>query len=125
MLQNITFIIFCNAQSTFASSQQKRCVLKTVKFLVMQLLGPNIGDLKKRSPVKRLSQTTVARIMIQGIAALRDVHSLGYIHRDVKPANMCFGVTQSVRIFDIYVCNTRFPKINSPFMYIFLFKLLI
>ncbi|CCD64903.1 non-specific serine/threonine protein kinase [Caenorhabditis elegans] len=68
-----------------------------LNFIVMQLLGPNIGDLKKRSPVKRLSQTTVARIMIQGIAALRDVHSLGYIHRDVKPANMCFGVTQSTR----------------------------
>ncbi|EFO86772.1 hypothetical protein CRE_04548 [Caenorhabditis remanei] len=65
--------------------------------LVMQLLGPNIGDLKKRSPVRRLSSTTVARIMIQGIAALRDVHSLGYIHRDVKPANMCFGVTQNTR----------------------------
>uniref|UniRef100_A0A1I7U3U4 non-specific serine/threonine protein kinase n=2 Tax=Caenorhabditis tropicalis TaxID=1561998 RepID=A0A1I7U3U4_9PELO len=65
--------------------------------MVMQLLGPNIGDLKKRSPVKRLSPTTVARIMIQGIAALRDVHTLGYIHRDVKPANMCFGITQNTR----------------------------
>ncbi|EGT35983.1 hypothetical protein CAEBREN_09991 [Caenorhabditis brenneri] len=63
----------------------------------MQLLGPNIGDLKKRSPVKRMSPSTVARIIIQGIAALRDVHSLGYIHRDVKPANMCFGITQNTR----------------------------
>ncbi|CAI2348187.1 unnamed protein product [Caenorhabditis sp. 36 PRJEB53466] len=68
-----------------------------LNFIVMQLLGPNIGDLKKRSPVKRLSQATVARIIIQGIAALRDVHSLGYIHRDVKPANMCFGITQNTR----------------------------
>ncbi|CAI2344074.1 unnamed protein product [Caenorhabditis sp. 36 PRJEB53466] len=68
-----------------------------LNFIVMQLLGPNIGDLKKRSPVKRLSAPTVARIIIQGIAALRDVHSLGYIHRDVKPANMCFGITQNSR----------------------------
>lgn len=68
-----------------------------LNFIVMQLLGPNIGDLKKRSPVKRLSPSTVARIIIQGIAALRDVHSLGYIHRDVKPANMCFGITQNTR----------------------------
>ncbi|UMM16965.1 hypothetical protein L5515_013754 [Caenorhabditis briggsae] len=66
-----------------------------LNFIVMQLLGPNIGDLKKRSPVKRLSPSTVARIIIQGIAALRDVHSLGYLHRDVKPANMCFGITQN------------------------------
>ncbi|CAP30353.2 Protein CBG11150 [Caenorhabditis briggsae] len=68
-----------------------------LNFIVMQLLGPNIGDLKKRSPVKRLSPSTVARIIIQGIAALRDVHSLGYLHRDVKPANMCFGITQNTR----------------------------
>ncbi|CAO4369187.1 unnamed protein product [Caenorhabditis nigoni] len=68
-----------------------------LNFIVMQLLGPNIGDLKKRSPARRLGPTTVARIMIQGIAALRDVHSLGYIHRDVKPANMCFGITQNTR----------------------------
>lgn len=33
--------------------------------LVMQLLGPNIGDLKKHSPVRRLSPSTVARIIIQ------------------------------------------------------------
>ncbi|PIC42307.1 hypothetical protein B9Z55_009429 [Caenorhabditis nigoni] len=75
-----------------------RRVLKTKHVSsVMQLLGPNIGDLKKRSPARRLGPTTVARIMIQGIAALRDVHSLGYIHRDVKPANMCFGITQNTR----------------------------
>ncbi|CAB3404120.1 unnamed protein product [Caenorhabditis bovis] len=72
-----------------------------LNFIVMQLLGPNVGDLKKMSPVKRLSQSCVARIMIQGVAALRDVHSLGYIHRDVKPANMCFGITQSRHVLKL------------------------
>ncbi|CAI5444312.1 unnamed protein product [Caenorhabditis angaria] len=68
-----------------------------MNFIAMQLLGPNIGDLKKKSPVKRLSPSTVSRIILQGIAALRDTHSLGYIHRDIKPANMCFGISQQTR----------------------------
>ncbi|VDO81169.1 unnamed protein product [Heligmosomoides polygyrus] len=68
-----------------------------INFIVMQLLSVNIGDLKKASPVKRLGRSTVGRIMQQAIAALRDVHLGGYIHRDVKPANMCFGITPTTR----------------------------
>ncbi|EPB74303.1 hypothetical protein ANCCEY_06605 [Ancylostoma ceylanicum] len=59
----------------------------------MQLLSVNIGDLKKASPVRRLGRSTVGRILQQAIAGLRDVHLGGYIHRDVKPANMCFGIS--------------------------------
>lgn len=36
-------------------------------------------------------------VELQAIAGLRDIHKVGYIHRDVKPANMCFGLTQKVR----------------------------
>ncbi|CAD6196701.1 unnamed protein product [Caenorhabditis auriculariae] len=68
-----------------------------INFIMMQLLSVNVGDLKKQSPVKRLSRTTTARIILQGVAALRDVHSAGFLHRDVKPANMCFGITQFSR----------------------------
>ncbi|XGW15257.1 hypothetical protein V3C99_001050 [Haemonchus contortus] len=68
-----------------------------INFIVMQLLSINIGDLKKASPVKRLGRSTVGRIMQQAIAALRDIHLGGYIHRDVKPANMCFGITPQSR----------------------------
>uniref|UniRef100_A0A1I7XGH9 non-specific serine/threonine protein kinase n=1 Tax=Heterorhabditis bacteriophora TaxID=37862 RepID=A0A1I7XGH9_HETBA len=34
---------------------------------------------------------------LQAIAALRDMHCSGYLHRDVKPANMCFGITPQTR----------------------------
>ncbi|VDM59552.1 unnamed protein product [Angiostrongylus costaricensis] len=64
-----------------------------INFIVMQLLSVNIGDLKKQSPVKRLGRSSVGRILQQAIAGLRDVHLCGYIHRDVKPANMCFGIS--------------------------------
>ncbi|KAL6726402.1 hypothetical protein Aduo_008375 [Ancylostoma duodenale] len=67
-----------------------------INFIVMQLLSVNVGDLKKASPVRRLGRSTVGRILQQAIAGLRDVHLGGYIHRDVKPANMCFGISPQV-----------------------------
>ncbi|KHJ94955.1 hypothetical protein OESDEN_05108 [Oesophagostomum dentatum] len=68
-----------------------------INFIVMQLLSVNVGDLKKASPVRRLGRSTVGRILQQAIAGLRDIHVGGYIHRDVKPANMCFGISPQFR----------------------------
>ncbi|TKR82486.1 hypothetical protein L596_016206 [Steinernema carpocapsae] len=75
---------------------------KDINYIVMQLLSVNVSELRKRSHLKRLSVNTTARIMQQlktilfsAIAALRDVHHIGYLHRDVKPSNMCFGVTDA------------------------------
>lgn len=65
-----------------------------VNFIIMQLLSQNVSDLRKQSPFKRFSRPTMARIVIQGIAALRDIHQVGYIHRDIKPHNMCFGLSR-------------------------------
>lgn len=33
---------------------------------------------------------------LQGIAGLRDMHQIGYIHRDIKPHNLCFGLSEVV-----------------------------
>ncbi|VDK86766.1 unnamed protein product [Litomosoides sigmodontis] len=65
-----------------------------LNYIVMQLLSTNVADLRKQCPVQRLSRATSGRIMQQAIAGLRDIHKVGYIHRDVKPANMCFGLTE-------------------------------
>ncbi|KAI6222902.1 hypothetical protein M3Y99_01488300 [Aphelenchoides fujianensis] len=66
-----------------------------VNFIVMQLLSVNLGDLRKMSPLKRLSRPTCGRVALQAIAALRDLHNAGFLHRDIKPANMCFGCTET------------------------------
>ncbi|EFO21879.1 CK1/TTBKL protein kinase [Loa loa] len=65
-----------------------------LNYIVMQLLSTNVADLRKQCPLQRLSKATSGRIMQQAIAGLRDIHKVGYIHRDVKPANMCFGLTE-------------------------------
>uniref|UniRef100_F1LAH5 non-specific serine/threonine protein kinase n=1 Tax=Ascaris suum TaxID=6253 RepID=F1LAH5_ASCSU len=64
-------------------------------YIVMQLLSINLNEIRKQSPFRRLSRPTMGRIVIQAIAALRDIHQLGYIHRDIKPQNMCFGLSQA------------------------------
>ncbi|EFO94421.1 hypothetical protein CRE_13253 [Caenorhabditis remanei] len=66
-------------------------------FIVMQLLSENTGDIRKRSPAGRLSKETVGRIVYQTVNALKDIHEMGYVHRDVKPANICFGCHQQNR----------------------------
>lgn len=66
-------------------------------FIVLQLLSINLGDIRRMSPTRKLSKSTVGRITVQAIAALRDLHEIGYLHRDVKPANICFGITPRTR----------------------------
>uniref|UniRef100_A0A0M3IP39 non-specific serine/threonine protein kinase n=1 Tax=Ascaris lumbricoides TaxID=6252 RepID=A0A0M3IP39_ASCLU len=66
-----------------------------VNYIIMQLLSRNLSDIRKQSPYKRFSRSTMGRIVIQGIAGLRDLHQIGYIHRDVKPQNICFGLSEA------------------------------
>jgi serine/threonine protein kinase len=50
-------------------------------FIVMQLLSVNVSDLRRQSPLNRLSKSTCARIAHQTISALRDLHNSNFIHR--------------------------------------------
>lgn len=48
-------------------------------------------------------------INFKAIAGLRDIHQLGYLHRDIKPQNMCFGLSEAVYILLIAIlrqCHT-------------------
>ncbi|KAI6189816.1 CK1/TTBKL protein kinase [Aphelenchoides bicaudatus] len=67
---------------------------REINFIVMQLLSVNVGDLRKQGPLRRFSRSTSARIVQQTIAALRDLHNAGFLHRDIKAANLCFGITE-------------------------------
>jgi serine/threonine protein kinase len=69
---------------------------------VLELLGPNIGDLLEYSGGKFSLKTTLM-LADQMIARLEHIHSKGYIHRDLKPENLAIGVgTRSnvVYLFD-------------------------
>lgn len=58
--------------------------------LVTDLLGPSLTDLLAYCG-GRFSLKTVLMIADQAIERLAWIHRKGYLHRDVKPTNFCFG----------------------------------
>ena len=63
-----------------------------LNFLVMELLGDNIAELR-RLQQGHFSMNTTIKLGIQMIKAIESVHNLGYIHRDIKPSNFAMGLS--------------------------------
>ncbi len=63
-------------------------------FLVMELLGENIAELR-RLQQGRFSMTTTLKLGIQMIKGIESVHDFGYLHRDIKPSNFAMGLIPS------------------------------
>uniref|UniRef100_A0AC34F546 Protein kinase domain-containing protein n=1 Tax=Panagrolaimus sp. ES5 TaxID=591445 RepID=A0AC34F546_9BILA len=61
-------------------------------YIVMEMLGKNLGELRRKRKDRKLTISTVLRVGQQAISGLKAVHDVGYLHRDVKPSNMCIGV---------------------------------
>ncbi|KAI6230221.1 putative serine/threonine-protein kinase [Aphelenchoides fujianensis] len=57
------------------------------KFMVMQLLDENLDNLRHEFQGNRFSAPTAIKLGIEMLSALEELHSLGFVHRDVKPAN--------------------------------------
>ncbi|VDM91713.1 unnamed protein product [Litomosoides sigmodontis] len=57
--------------------------------MVMTLLGRSLNQLFKQYPICTVS--TQVRVGINILHGLKQLHEVGYIHRDVKPANLAIG----------------------------------
>ncbi|RCN52362.1 hypothetical protein ANCCAN_01404 [Ancylostoma caninum] len=62
------------------------------KFLVMGLVGPSLEDIRKKELVRNYSKNTAMQCCIQTMVAIRDLHGIGYLHRDIKPQNFAIGL---------------------------------
>ncbi|KHJ93100.1 hypothetical protein OESDEN_06993 [Oesophagostomum dentatum] len=62
------------------------------KFLVMGLVGPSLEDIRKDYLVRNYSKATAMQCCMQTMTALRDLHGIGYLHRDIKPQNYAIGL---------------------------------
>ncbi|OUS45182.1 casein kinase [Ostreococcus tauri] len=60
-------------------------------FLAMELVGENLADVRGRRAGQRFGQRTTAAIARALLDALESLHGEGYVHRDVKPGNVCLG----------------------------------
>ncbi|VDK23554.1 unnamed protein product [Anisakis simplex] len=64
-------------------------------YLVMSLQGKNLADLRRESPRQCFSLSTAIRIGIQILAAIREIHSIGFLHRDIKPVSYFANTSSS------------------------------
>ena len=58
-------------------------------YLVMDLLGENISELRRRQSSGRFSVVTTCSLALQMLASIKAVHEMGYLHRDVSAFPCC------------------------------------
>ncbi|TPX39997.1 hypothetical protein SeMB42_g01618 [Synchytrium endobioticum] len=64
-------------------------------YLVMQLLGPNLSDLRRKAPGGQFSISATSLLCRQMLRAVQALHEIGFLHRDIKPGNFCLGPTET------------------------------
>ncbi|VDK65962.1 unnamed protein product [Onchocerca ochengi] len=75
-------------------------------YVVMTLVGKSLQvDLRKANPAQHFSMGTALGAGIQALEALEDLHSIGYLHRDVKPGNYTIGRPELNELRKVYVLD--------------------
>ncbi|CAI2346245.1 unnamed protein product [Caenorhabditis sp. 36 PRJEB53466] len=65
---------------------------ETFNFIIMTLVGKNLNELRANCAHQKFSKSTGLQTAIQVVSVVQKLHSIGYIHRDVKPANFCVSL---------------------------------
>lgn len=92
-----------------------KCVYNEKPILVMEKLGPSLSDILNTSYPDGFSLKTVQQIGIKMVTILEQLHSIGYIHCDLKPDNICVANNKGdtnfseIKLIDFGICK----KINK------------
>ncbi|XP_023244153.1 uncharacterized protein LOC111642093 isoform X3 [Centruroides sculpturatus] len=60
-------------------------------YVVMQLQGKNLAELRRSQPRGAFSLSTTLRLGLQILRAIESIHDVGFLHRDIKPSNFAMG----------------------------------
>ncbi|CAD5208697.1 unnamed protein product [Bursaphelenchus xylophilus] len=89
---------------------------KNYSFLIMSLLGKELSELRRRYFADRkMPPVTTLRVGIQALQAIQDLHSVGFVHRDVKPTNFACGYANRriIYMFDYGLARQIMTKDGS------------
>ncbi|CAB3408420.1 unnamed protein product [Caenorhabditis bovis] len=60
-------------------------------YIVMSLLGPSLDAIRSAIPTHKFTTFSSLVMVIQALDSLKEIHEIGFVHRDVKPANFAIG----------------------------------
>ncbi|KAA6400740.1 MAG: putative Tau-tubulin kinase 2 [Streblomastix strix] len=87
---------------------------ETYKFVCMELLGPSLIQLVNRKKPYRFTLLQLLKFGIQAVECLHELHSAGFVHRDVKPDNFVIGNNKEtagqIYIIDFGLCKRLLIK---------------
>uniref|UniRef100_G3Q7K7 Tau tubulin kinase 1a n=1 Tax=Gasterosteus aculeatus aculeatus TaxID=481459 RepID=G3Q7K7_GASAC len=66
-------------------------------YVVMQLQGRNLADLRRSQPRGTFTMSTTLRLGKQILESIEAIHSVGFLHRDIKPPRTVAGFRGTVR----------------------------
>lgn len=62
----------------------------------MQLQGRNLAELRRAQPRAAFSLSTTLRLGLQILKAIESIHSVGFLHRDIKPVRYLKKTEKSI-----------------------------
>ncbi|KAA6398690.1 MAG: hypothetical protein EZS28_005782 [Streblomastix strix] len=86
-----------NDKTSSTTLSREAIILEAVKkyrYLITDLLGPNLRDLALRHNPSIFTLHTLLKFAYQAIEALQDIHQAGFIHCDVEAKNFFIGNSQ-------------------------------
>ncbi|KAI6179002.1 putative serine/threonine-protein kinase [Aphelenchoides besseyi] len=80
------------------------------KFVITQPLGDNLYDLTRNRLGRAFTPSTALRVSIQILRGLQDLHSIGFLHRFIRPHAFAVGLSSKIR-------TVYFGDFGTPWMY--------
>ncbi|VDM48641.1 unnamed protein product [Toxocara canis] len=69
------------------------------KYIVMELVGPDLQRLRRALTTKKFSLPTCLRVAAQTLERIQSLHDCGWLCRDVKANNFCIGRDDTTIIY--------------------------
>ncbi|VDM42625.1 unnamed protein product [Toxocara canis] len=83
------------------------------KLIVMQMVGPSIEDIRRRILCTDFTNRTAMYISQETLEGIRDLHTAGFIHRDIKPQNFAIGIgdkEKTIYVLDLGIAHRFVDK---------------